>query len=743
MDPEHTVAIERDSPKDGRPFSPWAQRHGLEKWCLDPVFQRRPNFHSSYAPEHALYYADGPNLSNVGVFQDGNEIDRVFFSEINREELFAGMEIWQLGPLNQRLKFSNRLSLPGGHQRGGLQLLAQVQGTAQIQQLIDKQEMIMPDEHSWFTFFQRDRWFDGDYKDPILNFQPWSVDHPDIGLYMSIAMELANRMLLALIDEQHPFINTLLYGYVGSWRIALRRLDKASVDRDKAFHEERVLISYAQYKQDESTADEEMRKYMEKTQTYSPDDVKKKFEHLLSLQRWGFQASEDPVEGQDCSNDVILLNSYGLATLLNPETTLAERCIKLLHLAVTILHEICHATFRRRVQLELPKFHKYRDDEPWWRANQLNPWSEEGLTDHTFDYLKGHPDFEVGRSYQRTLLPAEYASKLLSAEFWEDGNIPRKTDNFFHRKAIFVSHTLKTPSNKDVTSWRRIVNPVEIAPSFGTNATLTSSERTIVNSWRRTERLWDQARSYWYENQRSLWAHRSVRRRIAAFKHAFRKRDLALCSEHADFLVHFNNFPRNSQTGRQEYLDAIVEQGSHRWLFHVIGLLMLASFPIQHKDQLVRSEGWIAYGVSQFTPSSAAAGQQNIKMNNQKRQSRQLIRESLFYNPITQANVPSPTVFSQRRYLNLVQNIIEYLAFKGTHISTPWLNEILRVEGSLRESRRLLTKDHGNQHTGMWAGVWDFATPQYDPVTMSHWSGLPVQQWTLVPYAPAYAPAPN
>lgn len=121
------------------------------------------------------------------------------------------MELWQLNPLNKYLKFSNRTGrIPGGHQRPPpttrvFQSTAKrEQDGAGIPRLIAQQEMIVPNEQNWFSFFKKDRWFNGEYRDPFLKGQPWSIDHPEIGLYLSIALELANRMLSALIQEQHP-----------------------------------------------------------------------------------------------------------------------------------------------------------------------------------------------------------------------------------------------------------------------------------------------------------------------------------------------------------------------------------------------------------------------------------------------------------------------------------------------------------------------------------------------------------
>ncbi|KAI0509283.1 hypothetical protein F5B22DRAFT_617389 [Xylaria bambusicola] len=688
-------------------------------------------------------------------------------------ENFTGMEFWKFGPLNRYVKFSDRTGfIPGGHRK-----LAPAHGVQQIAQLIAEREMIVPDENSWFSFFKKDRWYNGDYNEPLLNSQPWSIDHPLVKLNLSIALELANRMLSALIQEQHPFINTLLFGYIGFWATVSDLLKPGSADHDKyTYHI--VLLSYARYQEDESTCDPALKDYMEKAMARSPNEHKARLETLLRTQKWGFEAMEDHTEAItfDAHDYIITFNSFQLTALLDPEITLAERCVKLVHIAVTILHELCHSVTRRRVETDVSRSPGQNYVEPWldfgssseignafeqavfggvqctantsWR-NRVplaihtrtwpSPWADLGFSDSTDRLVRGNSDFDNGRVYRRTLLPAEYSSKLLSEEFWKNQAIPRKSDKFFHRNPIFVSKSIRGPEHYRGMrrKWSEILKPVEIDSGVDVDA-LSPSEQDMVFEWRRNEYLWNRSREKWYDSEfavwsRTPWARRSVRHQIASFKYAYQKRDLALCSMTAGHLAH-DYIPYNDATTRQKYLD-LVTRSPEKTIFHMIGLLMLAAIPIRYFTKKLQARGDAITGVSVLTPSSAAAGLPIIRKDIETWRPKRVIEESYFYDTITSPGEESPDRFGHLGYLDVVRLIIQHLALKGIPVSTPWLNEILRVEKSQREIRKITDSivAPGFHAYATWSGNWDFELPQYDPIGMSYWPGRPHLEWMSVP----------
>jgi hypothetical protein len=59
----------------------------------------------------------------------------------------------------------------------------------------------------------------------------------------------------------------------------------------------------------------------------------------------------------------------------------------------------------------------------------------------------GHPAFAPGVPCDLVLVPAMFTSNLLSAAFWDDPAIPRKSDHFFYRSSLFRSRTPNNPGS--------------------------------------------------------------------------------------------------------------------------------------------------------------------------------------------------------------------------------------------------------------------------------------------------------
>jgi hypothetical protein len=152
-----------------------------------------------------VYYGDRPDPIGIGTFLRPTEIDRLFFSDTMYRLVLEGIRPWQLGPLNHALRFSDRGYVPGGHERATASAFPTdpPDHPGWVHHLIYSGELIKPDEATWFPFFRRDRWFDWSETDPILNGASWSIDHPAIWDALSVSLELANRMLLALVEDQN------------------------------------------------------------------------------------------------------------------------------------------------------------------------------------------------------------------------------------------------------------------------------------------------------------------------------------------------------------------------------------------------------------------------------------------------------------------------------------------------------------------------------------------------------------
>lgn len=64
-------------------------------------------------------------------------------------------------------------------------------------------EELKVDEDSWLPFFKKDRWFSTAADDSVLTGKFWSVDDPVVWKELRVVLELANRLLTALIKDKH------------------------------------------------------------------------------------------------------------------------------------------------------------------------------------------------------------------------------------------------------------------------------------------------------------------------------------------------------------------------------------------------------------------------------------------------------------------------------------------------------------------------------------------------------------
>jgi hypothetical protein len=135
-------------------------------------------------------------MDNAGVFTRGNDVDKFFLCEEDQKISYKGIKPWQFGPVNREVFFSERGVLPGGHIRA-------LNGAVDYHNMIFETERIKVDESTWLPLFRKNRWFDFNSVEPLLGGRSWSVDIPQVWDTIRTSIELANRMLLALINDQH------------------------------------------------------------------------------------------------------------------------------------------------------------------------------------------------------------------------------------------------------------------------------------------------------------------------------------------------------------------------------------------------------------------------------------------------------------------------------------------------------------------------------------------------------------
>jgi hypothetical protein len=97
---------------------------------------------------------------------------------------------------------------------------------------------------------------------------------------------------------------------------------------------------------------------------------------------------------------------------------------------------------------------------------------------------ENHPDFAAGVPIQRIIIPALYASMLMSNTFWNDPNIPRKTDNFCHRTALFSAQTPNRPGRHFIDYADDIQLDIPLFDNMVLSGQSNPIWQDMVDSWR-------------------------------------------------------------------------------------------------------------------------------------------------------------------------------------------------------------------------------------------------------------------
>ncbi|KAI1748467.1 hypothetical protein F4782DRAFT_542862 [Xylaria castorea] len=200
------------SSRFGVPTSPWAERYGLTDKYPIALVKEDPVVHSGLAPLlPALpprYYDKVPPEEEFEIANTWGEIDSILVTEECQRIYFQGLTSWSLPPLNTILSWDGCPPLLGGHRPGDgwryYDLLKQYY-----------QERIEVDEDSWLPFFSRNRWYNLqllDKRDLIEDedgskwyIHTWSVDDERIWQHLRFVLEIANRILLAMIRDNNEW----------------------------------------------------------------------------------------------------------------------------------------------------------------------------------------------------------------------------------------------------------------------------------------------------------------------------------------------------------------------------------------------------------------------------------------------------------------------------------------------------------------------------------------------------------
>ncbi|KAI0902924.1 hypothetical protein F4823DRAFT_569205 [Ustulina deusta] len=765
------------------PSSPWADRFPIG----DCTFISENTNHSLLAPEcprinDPKYYDQDPIFTNAHP-QSYEDIDKLLWSEKTQREKLFGLQTWQVAALHRYLRFSPDTGfLSGGHRPAdarmtglpfahistlrpslplpGLRAWPADMGTNEERNFrVYQRERIKVDETPWFPFLRKDRWFDWTHVSPDFTQPPgrtWSVDDPKVWEVLSIILELVNRILQALIRDKHEG------DYWENYVDQLGSPPSANAT---------VLLSYPTEQKISHNRGEPFCVW-DFIVTKTSKEWSDRLITLLSSLVWTFQelgsveAITYPLPEFDGRHwpytAIILLNLRNFETMLKPNLALGELCTMQVNSAITVVHELMHAILQARYLnddyvgnlLDYKRTGNTAAEEPFLDGegiaeaghymeqlffggceiryplsssqNDNNtlpltstftewPWAWSGQrTAPTGAFLQ---DGHIGRAYH---IPLTWISKMLSESFWQDPAFPNKSERFFHRNTIFmIEYEITDRSAKKIKP--KIQDLRSLPYSYPEDA-------KVREAWDERSELWENYRAPWYDRvneewEGSPWSSLFKRRTLYEFMDAFSKKDLLTCYKAGTTLARQTRDSRPSRF--------IQHKHSSYWMWYVIGLLMLASIPIHHKnlERVPSSVHW----TTEVAPSreAAAAGHAHIvhvNPDNGIMEGHVSISRRKFYNQIRYQG-RQITNYTQLDYLELIDDVIELITSLDAVVHVNFLDAINTAKQALLADRQDMVAKYGVAHVSRWASDWFFNIPAYNPTTCSFVDG----KWTPQP----------
>ncbi|KAI1364898.1 hypothetical protein F5Y08DRAFT_339246 [Xylaria arbuscula] len=793
-----------------KPLSPWAQRFGIDDAGHDPVFTRASQRKSGLAPEryafrafrrrpptwlgelcleddqvnyadnlslaspsiHPKYYGDPFQVEHQGIFLTSEDIDRFYCADWNFKNHFRQIAPWQLGPVNLSLCFSQQCFVPGGHIRS----LAQVVGPEAQRTILDT-EALQVNEDNWYLFLKKDRWWGSSASpgDP-LTVQQWSVDDSAVWSVLRLSIELADRILTALVTEKHPFLETLLFGKITYWNNPEYQ-EAAPIPEPQP--QAKVLLSREFIKQRWQAANGNAPFAYDVLDTYDEFAWEERLEELASHQQWALLPPDDDQAGNQGTTDasmdgIIVLNTARLKTCLSTEPTFAERCSLIVTMADTIVHEFAHGLVYQRISRDTnPLFTDLLPYSPDWM--QFPEMNSEPFVDYGFqsemgyaleaaifggairtiamrgehvsmvglykrswpfagyqgvgslgNVAKSHPACQDGMEDTMTLLSSLWTSGMLSEEFWSNGAIPRKSDGFFQSIDCFRSeHPYVAATHSYMSRPEPTLMDREQLKGLNDQGQLRDGLMDMITEWELRESLFNQARVGWYFQKHfdwlnSPWSAVEARKKLCSFNEEIRKpaldRQLSSCANNAEWLVSTITWGSDQDL----YIDAL-QKGDKIWPWHAIGLLMMAAIPLRQFEQTNLSE-MKSEDITLYPSADNAAQATSTKVftryKGKDKDSWPRIPPSKFFDPFDRNGQEIPFgSYNHFDYLDHVKKVIRFFNECQMAVSKPWVNEILRIEARIRAQREQM-QDFGMSSEIMAqtyaADAWALKIPVYD-----------------------------
>ncbi|KAI1738692.1 hypothetical protein F4680DRAFT_467069 [Xylaria scruposa] len=587
--------------------SPWAERYGLfYEWPLD-LLKEDLVLHSGLAPVLPTlpprHYNKLPRKREFDIANTFGEIDSILVTEEYQRNFHGGLATWNLPPFNHALSWDGSSPFPGGHRPND---------SWQHSNLLQKyhQERVEVNEDSWFPFFKKDRWYDfripDDYQEDMIergdgskwSVRKWSVNNERIWRHLRFILELANRMLMAMIRDQNEWLEMVVFGRIQLWYEMFGDVNNAAQHR-KDQEDNRIIMPFVL----DMHYSQRLNRVLPIHNSRSEGERIAFVNNLLKNHAWSFMPSvyssrgvTMPVPSNQGFISVARLNVKFLILLCGGTISVAERCILYPRIAITRTSEdeLMHAIYMNRIALRENLSEEVMKEinsatmsmhrnlrEPHERPALPNERSRHLMivlsltkypsifggsgTNTGFD-KRNFPEMDWDARIPTYFLPAALLWRLQSKAFW-DAPVNGKTAFFFPR--LFTS---AMQLDLRTTNWN--YEDVVVDPDAAGDVKYSD----VIARWNEQMQFWA-ARRPWYRDayavwKKTAWGCTAQRIRIEKFIAAFRQKNEFECAEHARFLtatlpkVFVGNLPNDDERYIPKYG---ARDGPQLWLFHCLG----------------------------------------------------------------------------------------------------------------------------------------------------------------------------
>ncbi|KAI1331390.1 hypothetical protein F5Y16DRAFT_395273 [Xylariaceae sp. FL0255] len=611
-------------------------------------------------------------------------------------------------------------------------------GTGRIEQeekeaaalAVYKLEGLQIDESKWLPFLRKDRWFDWYQKPPSnsdeVEGKTWSVDDPDIWNAIKTSIELLNRMLEALIEDKNdsvcsahfvafgstrdvPFryqdiLRTVLWGSIEDWDEVAEFFGSPDLDSRE---QERILLDFKneEHIANEDPEDQGWRKgHLDQIASKTSADWRDRLNHLCSTTLWSFSpASSTNAQGVTVSPDdntdpdariVVFVNIEFLKRLADEDLCLGELCAAQFFTAHVMLHELMHVIISAR-----------------------DSHLDEDYIGNGWDKSNGRIGYEPVRIFRFPTFRPRKDDAHKELQYNNYLSPDRRSDNFFHKMPFLIGKSPNNQSNTKPTRWQ--------SPELQDNIALIATSKFLDGdglvsaemSARRT--LWRLHRDPWFTEENQQWGTWSARDQRLSFTNAFAVQDGVKCLKFATHLVRFGIW--SNKKNYDQSLPKPDSASGTNWVWHCLGLLMMASIPIRQKPFSPEGErGKISVKLGPSREAVIAGYRKRPRFVELSDYSGMpSVGRSEFWHDVNGKWSRKPVEsISQQDYIDRVALILNDIQVQSAIVHKEFHDAVVVAHQRVNAARAAFNQEYPNDADKvkrMWSPDWIFDIPDYNP----------------------------